>query len=368
MWHRYVAIGDSTTEGLDDPDGAGGYRGWADRFALAVARAQGGLEYANLAIRGRTTARIRAEQLQPALDLAPDLATVVAGMNDVLRPSFDADQVAEDVAAMQRALVGQGATVLTFTMPDPAPVMPLARPLRGRMLALNEALRAATARTGATLLDLGVHPVSSDPRLERRPAARQQRRARADRRRAGVHGGSARVRRLMDAAAAAAAPASAGRGVRRRAGVDPTASAALAGPAPARAVVGRRPGREAAGPAAGAGGLASVRGRQFLHSGAKGLGESRHGLSAWRKPRFRRSPRQRRSRGCCGGSSTSDGGGGSFGPRPYRTTQSAMTATMTTTRKKHAMPPVMPISRNYRVAHSGDPVSRTYVVTPATRA
>ncbi|MGC4820590.1 SGNH/GDSL hydrolase family protein [Micromonospora sp. DT63] len=165
MWQRYVAIGDSTTEGLDDPDDDGGYRGWADRFALAVARAQGGLEYANLAIRGRTTARIRAEQLQPALDLAPDLATVVAGMNDVLRPSFDADQVAEDVAAMQRALVGQGATVLTFTMPDPAPVMPLARPLRGRMLALNAALRAATAQTGATLLDLGAHPVASDPRL-----------------------------------------------------------------------------------------------------------------------------------------------------------------------------------------------------------
>ncbi|SCL44023.1 Lysophospholipase L1 [Micromonospora citrea] len=165
MWQRYVAIGDSTTEGLDDPDDAGGFRGWADRFALAVARAQGGLEYANLAIRGRTTARIRAEQLQPALDLAPDLATVVAGMNDVLRPSFDADRVAEDVAAMQRALVGQGATVLTFTLPDPVPVMPLARPLRGRMLALNAALRAATAETGATLLDLGAHPVASDPRL-----------------------------------------------------------------------------------------------------------------------------------------------------------------------------------------------------------
>ncbi|MCW3813923.1 hypothetical protein ONA91_05570 [Micromonospora sp. DR5-3] len=45
LWRRYVAIGDSTTEGLDDPDGAGGYRGWADRFALALARAQGGLAY-----------------------------------------------------------------------------------------------------------------------------------------------------------------------------------------------------------------------------------------------------------------------------------------------------------------------------------
>ena len=59
MFQRYVAIGDSTTEGMDDPDGAGGYRGWADRFATHVARAQPGhpLEYANLVIRGRTTAR-----------------------------------------------------------------------------------------------------------------------------------------------------------------------------------------------------------------------------------------------------------------------------------------------------------------------
>ena len=33
MFRRYVAIGDSTTEGLEDPDGQGGYRGWANRFA-----------------------------------------------------------------------------------------------------------------------------------------------------------------------------------------------------------------------------------------------------------------------------------------------------------------------------------------------
>ncbi|MET7402109.1 SGNH/GDSL hydrolase family protein [Dactylosporangium sp. NPDC005572] len=164
-FRRYVAIGDSTTEGMDDPDGRGGYRGWADRFAQHVAAAQGGLEYANLAIRGRTTARIRAEQLEPALDLRPDLVTVVAGMNDILRASFDVAAVAGDLAAMQAALVGQGATVLTFTLPDPAPVMPIAKPLRGRVLALNTAIREASAASGARLLDLGAHPVASDPRL-----------------------------------------------------------------------------------------------------------------------------------------------------------------------------------------------------------
>src|SRR5262249_19056303 len=137
----------------------------ADRFARHVARSQGGLDYANLAIRGRTTARIRAEQLQPALDLKPDLATVVAGMNDILRPSFDVAAVAHDIFAMQDAPVAQGATVLTFTLPDPAPVMPIANPRRGRVYALNDAIRAATATSGALLLDLGAHAVASDPRL-----------------------------------------------------------------------------------------------------------------------------------------------------------------------------------------------------------
>ena len=166
MFQRYVAIGDSTSEGLDDPDGHGGYRGWADRFAVHVAQAQGStLEYANLAIRGKETAQIHDEQLPAALALAPDLATVVSGTNDILRRRFDVAATADRAYAMQHALISQGATVLTFTMPDPGPVMPLARPLRPRFLALNAALREACSRSGAILLDLAAHPVASDPRL-----------------------------------------------------------------------------------------------------------------------------------------------------------------------------------------------------------
>src|SRR6187455_58481 len=70
-YHRYVAIGDSTSEGLDDPDGRGGYRGWANRLAERIAAQQGSLLYANLAIRGRTTRQIREEQLAPALAMRP---------------------------------------------------------------------------------------------------------------------------------------------------------------------------------------------------------------------------------------------------------------------------------------------------------
>ena len=49
----FVAIGDSFTEGLHDPDPGGGFRGWADRVAGALSARQPGFRYANLAIRGK---------------------------------------------------------------------------------------------------------------------------------------------------------------------------------------------------------------------------------------------------------------------------------------------------------------------------
>lgn len=164
-FERYVAIGDSTSEGLDDPDGHGGYRGWANRLAERLAGEQGGILYANLAVRGRTTRQIREEQLPVALAMQPDLATVVAGTNDVLRSRFDAAAYGADLEAMQRALADIGAAVLTFTLPDLTPVMPLARILRDRVAALADATRVACGRSGAILCDLAAYPVSSDPRL-----------------------------------------------------------------------------------------------------------------------------------------------------------------------------------------------------------
>jgi lysophospholipase L1-like esterase len=164
-FERYVAIGDSTTEGLDDPDGRGGYRGWANRLAERLAMEQGSILYANLGIRGRTTRQILDKQLAPAMAMRPDLATVVSGTNDLMRRHFDAEAVAADLETMQRALIAGGATVLTFTLPDLTPVMPLARGIRGRVAALAEAIRGACARSGAILCDLAAIEVATDPRL-----------------------------------------------------------------------------------------------------------------------------------------------------------------------------------------------------------
>lgn len=162
---RYVALGDSTVEGIEDPGPDGGYVGWADRLARHLSAAHPGLLYANLAVRGLTAAEVRATQLAPALALRPDVAVVVAGVNDVLRPRFDAAAVREDLHAMHAALHGSGARVATFTMPDMSRVAPLARVVRGRIEALNEVTRETTARYGTAVADLAVEPLAGDPAL-----------------------------------------------------------------------------------------------------------------------------------------------------------------------------------------------------------
>jgi lysophospholipase L1-like esterase len=165
VFSRYVAIGDSTTEGMDDPRPDGTYRGWADRLAERLAQQNPALLYANLAIRGRRIGQVREEQLAPALALQPDIATVFAGLNDLLRRRYDADAVAGHLEAMLTALRAGGATVATLTLPDLASVVPLARIVRPRLRAYNDAIREIGASTGTIVLDLAAEPLTVDPRL-----------------------------------------------------------------------------------------------------------------------------------------------------------------------------------------------------------
>jgi lysophospholipase L1-like esterase len=164
-WERYVAIGDSSTEGLEDLDDAGGYRGWADRLAGHLAGHQGRVEYANLAIRGRTSAQILAEQLPVAVSMRPHLATVVAGMNDILAPAFEPATTAAVVEQMFAELTEAGATVLSLTLPDPTPNLPLTRVIQPRLIAFNRELLAAAHRQNVIMVDLGSFRHGSDPRL-----------------------------------------------------------------------------------------------------------------------------------------------------------------------------------------------------------
>ncbi|WP_327712638.1 SGNH/GDSL hydrolase family protein [Streptomyces sp. NBC_00464] len=162
---RYVALGDSQTEGIGDGDDTVGLRGWADRFAEHVAASNPGLQYANLAVRGRVAGQVHREQLGPALALRPDLATVVAGVNDVLRPRFDAAEVVGHLEEMFAALTAAGAQVATLTFPDVGKIAPAARPLGSRVSDLNTHIRAAAARHGVAVAEIDLHPVATDTRL-----------------------------------------------------------------------------------------------------------------------------------------------------------------------------------------------------------
>ncbi|MGW3625258.1 SGNH/GDSL hydrolase family protein [Streptomyces sp. NPDC000880] len=162
---RYVALGDSQTEGLGDGDDTVGLRGWADRLAEHLAAVNLGLRYANLAVRGRVAGQVRTEQLGPALALRPDLATVVAGVNDLLRPRFNAAEVAGHLEEMFAALTAAGAHVVTLTFPDVGKIAPLARPIRSRVFDLNTHIRAAAARHGVAVAETAQQAVATDTRL-----------------------------------------------------------------------------------------------------------------------------------------------------------------------------------------------------------
>ncbi|WP_066361352.1 SGNH/GDSL hydrolase family protein [Herbidospora mongoliensis] len=162
---RYVAVGDSQTEGLNDGDEHSGYRGWADRFAETLAVHHDGIHYANLAVRGQLTRHILTTQLEPALALKPDLVSVMAGMNDLVRPGVDIDAVMADLDTLYAAFSDSGATVVTFTFPDVARIVPLARHLRPKVLRLNDAIRASARDHGVIVVDTFSYDISVDPRL-----------------------------------------------------------------------------------------------------------------------------------------------------------------------------------------------------------
>jgi lysophospholipase L1-like esterase len=149
----FVALGDSFTEGLNDPAPGGGFRGWADRLADLLAAQYPGLRYANLAVRGKLLRQIVAEQVPAAAAMSPGLVSLAGGGNDILRPGADPDTLAElfDVAVAR--LRESGAQVLIFTGSDPVGI-PVLRMLRGRIAAYNMHLRAIADARDCYLVDL----------------------------------------------------------------------------------------------------------------------------------------------------------------------------------------------------------------------
>lgn len=165
-WRRYVAIGDSFTEGIGDaePQSPGGHRGWADRVAEVLAETAPDFAYANLAIRGRLLQQISDEQVDAALALSPDLISVSAGGNDIIRPGTDPDDVAERFESMIVRLRRDDATVVMFNGPDIG-MTPVLRRVRGKVAIYNENLRAIAQRHDCVVADMWALRELSDSRM-----------------------------------------------------------------------------------------------------------------------------------------------------------------------------------------------------------
>jgi lysophospholipase L1-like esterase len=162
-YSRFVAIGDSQTEGLWDGDDTVGLRGFADRLAELIDGHYPGLTYANLAVRGRRIRDLLDDQLPRALAMGPDLITVCIGMNDVTRPGPHFGHALAELADLHAQLARSDATVVTTTFPDIAQIIPIGRILAARVLRINDEIRKAADWYDFRLVDLYDAPSITEP-------------------------------------------------------------------------------------------------------------------------------------------------------------------------------------------------------------
>ena len=153
---RYVAVGDSFTEGMGDELPDGSVRGWADLVAAGLAATtHEPVHYANTAIRGRLLAPVVTDQLPAALALEPPptLITLNGGGNDMMRPGCDVDRL---VALTEQAVLQCADTRVELVLlsgADPTARLPYGRTMHRRGVALTSAVGELAARHGLVFVD-----------------------------------------------------------------------------------------------------------------------------------------------------------------------------------------------------------------------
>lgn len=140
---RFVAIGDSFTEGVGDELPDGSVRGWADITVQGWANAMGDtVQYANLAVRGKLAWPIVEQQLEPALALHPSHLSFNAGGNDMLRPGADIEHIADTFSLVLRRCDEEGVKLIVLFGANPSGRLPLGRVVQRR----GDELSAAVVR------------------------------------------------------------------------------------------------------------------------------------------------------------------------------------------------------------------------------
>jgi lysophospholipase L1-like esterase len=158
----YVALGDSFTAGTGCAPG----EAWPERLTAALRSRSPSLELRNLAVEGATSTEVL-DQLPVALELEPDLVTVVCGANDVLRstrpnPRIYGANLATIVMRLREAL--PGVRVATATSPERWDFLEMGPRTRRRVERGIAGFNRVT-REIATALDVECLEVSRDPGL-----------------------------------------------------------------------------------------------------------------------------------------------------------------------------------------------------------
>ncbi len=169
LYRSYVAMGDSLTEGLGDAgfDNDRRDKGWADRLATLLAReaqaAGHSFDFANLALRGSNSLHILTAQLERALELEPDLVTIMTGANDLSWLPWRKKAIGPLLRGALARLYDVGAHVVLINTVRPAHTS-LAKLMIGRSRQMSNIIEGIGSEFGAPVVD--VHSMREFERLD----------------------------------------------------------------------------------------------------------------------------------------------------------------------------------------------------------
>ena len=152
----YVALGDSTVEGVGASAPARTYVGRLHERLLAV---YPHARLINLGVGGATASGVLSRQLPRALELQPDLVTLSVGPNDITGKRA-LESYARDIDAILRTLTSRTSAVVVVNLIPDLTVTPRFRGkeieprVRQRVVAFNEILARQAREYGAEVVDL----------------------------------------------------------------------------------------------------------------------------------------------------------------------------------------------------------------------
>ncbi|MES5866578.1 GDSL-type esterase/lipase family protein [Bacillus cereus group sp. RP32] len=166
MWKRFVSIGDSFTEGIGDEVEGIALKSWVDHL---VQLCEKDIEYANFAKRGLVTKEIRSQQLEKALTFNPDLVSLIAGANDVLKGRWNHEAYKNDMKFMIDTLSKAGADIIIASLPDFTVRLPFSsekkQVLKEQLLEANEVILSLSREYKLHHVDFWNHHLVNDNTL-----------------------------------------------------------------------------------------------------------------------------------------------------------------------------------------------------------